>query len=365
MILTVFGTRPECIKLAPVIQELERQSLPHKVCVTAQHRQMLDPFLRFFGIRVDHDLGIMKPDQDPYHVTRETLLKLREILRVERPRMVIVQGDTTTTFAAALAAFYEKIPVVHVEAGLRTGQKYSPFPEEMNRRLTDHLSDLLFAPTEHARQNLLKEGLPAEKIFVTGNTVVDALLMILQDERFQELKPVINLPEGHRLLLVTAHRCENFSKLDAICWALRQIVERNKDVEIAYPVHLNPNVRGPVHRFLNEVKRVHLLEPLEYLPFLKLIEQSYLVLTDSGGLQEEAPTLKKPVLVLRETTERPEGIELGVARLVGTDAQRIMHETQRLLDDPFEYKKMALGCNPYGDGQAAPRIVRILQEVRA
>lgn len=363
-ILTIFGTRPECIKLAPVIKELERQGFNYKVCITAQHCQMLDPFLKFFNIRVDYDLDIMKPDQDLYHVTTEALLGLREVLRAERPDIVIVQGDTTTTFAAALAAFYEKIPVAHVEAGLRTGCNYSPFPEEMNRRLTDHLSNWLFAPTERARQNLLHEGLATEKIFVTGNTVVDALLMITRDERFRELEPPFIVPNGRRLILVTAHRRESFSKLEAICQALRQIAESNEDVEIVYPVHLNPNVRGPVYRILDGIERVHLLEPLDYLTFLKLMERSYLILTDSGGIQEEAPTLKKPVLVMREVTERPEVVELGLAKLVGTAPEAIIRETQHLLADSQAYEAMRLGLNPYGDGQAAQRIVQLLSKRR-
>jgi UDP-N-acetylglucosamine 2-epimerase (non-hydrolysing) len=362
-ILIIFGTRPECVKLAPIIKELERQQISHKVCVTAQHRQMLDPFLSFFDIRVDHDLGIMKPNQDLYHVTTAALEGLRDVLRAERPDVVIVQGDTTTTFAAALAAFYERIPVAHVEAGLRTHKPYSPFPEEMNRRLTDHLSTWLFSPTEHAKQNLLSEGFPPERIFVTGNTVVDALLMILRDERFQELEPPVVVPDNHRLILVTAHRRESFGQgIENICRALRELVDRYQDVEIVYPVHLNPNVQEPVRRMLGGVERVHLLKPLEYLSLLKLMDQAYLILTDSGGIQEEAPTLRKPVLVLREVTERPEGVQVGVARLVRTETEHIVRETQRLLEDRQAYKAMCPGPNPYGDGHASERITKLLME---
>ncbi len=362
-ILVILGTRPEAIKLAPVIKELERQDISHKVCITSQHHEMLDPFLKLFDIRVDYDLGIMQPDQDLYHITTEVLEKLRGVLQTERPDVVVFQGDTTTALAAALAAFYEKIPVAHVEAGLRTHKKYSPFPEEMNRCLVDHLSELLFAPTDHSRQNLLAEGIPTEKIIVTGNTIVDALLAITSDARFQRLEPPVLIPANRRLILVTAHRRESFGeKLENICHALRHLAEKNEDVEIVYPVHLNPNVRGPVYRILDGVKHVHLVKPLEYLPFLKLMQQAYLILTDSGGVQEEAPTLAKPVLVMREITERPEGIEVGVAKLVGTEAERIIQETQRLLENTSQYQKMALGINPYGDGRAAERIIRVLRD---
>jgi len=284
------------------------------------------------------------------------------VLQTERPDVVIVQGDTTTALAAALAAFYSKIPVAHVEAGLRTGHPYSPFPEEMNRRLVDHLSELLFAPTDGSFKNLLAEGIPTEKIIVTGNTIVDALLAIKSDERFQRLEPPVLIPINHKLILVTAHRRESFSKLPNICQALRHLAENNEDVEIVYPVHLNPHVWGPVHRFLDGVKHVHLVKPLEYLPFLKLMQQAHLILTDSGGIQEEAPTFAKPVLVMRDRTERPEGIEAGVAKLVGTEAERIIQETQRLLENTSEYKKMVSGLNPYGDGQAAERIIRVLRD---
>lgn len=362
-VLTVFGTRPEAIKLAPVLGELARQGIPHRVCVTSQHREMLDPFLQLFDIRADYDLAIMKSDQDLYHVTIAVLLKIRDVLRIERPDVVIVQGDTTTTLAASLAAYYEKIPIAHVEAGLRTREKYGPFPEEMNRRLVDHLADWLFAPTERAAQNLHAEGLPQERIFVTGNPVVDTLHSLIEDERFCRTPLPIAIPKGRKLVLVTAHRRESFGeKLKSICQAIRELAKRHNDVEIVYPVHLNPNVRELVFRTLRAVERVHLLEPLEYLPFLKLMERATLILTDSGGVQEEAPTFGVPVLVLRETTERPEGLEAGVAKLVGPDPERIVEEASRLLEDSAAYARMTQAENPYGDGRAAERIVRVLKD---
>lgn len=362
-ILTVFGTRPEAIKLAPVIRGLARRGLPTRVCVTAQHRELLDPLLEFFELPAHYDLGIMEPDQDLFHVTTEALLKLREVLRREKPEMILVQGDTTTCFAAALAAYYEKVPIAHVEAGLRTGDKYGPFPEEMNRLLTDHLADWLFAPTDQAARNLQSEGLPQERIVVTGNTVVDALQIVRDDERFRALPLPIEIPKGRRLVLVTAHRRESFQRgLASICRALRELAERHDDIEIVYPVHLNPNVQKTVRGELEGVERVHLIPPLAYLPFLRLMEKSYLILTDSGGVQEEAPTFGVPVLVLREKTERPEGLEAGVAKLVGTDPERIVGEASRLLEDPEEHARMASMENPYGDGRAAERIVRALVE---
>lgn len=361
--LTVIGTRPEAIKLAPVIKELQRHRVDNKVCVTGQHREMLDPFLRFFDIPVDYDLNIMKLNQDLYYITTQVLLKLREVLESEHPDVVIVQGDTTSAFCAALAAFYQKIPIAHVEAGLRTFKKYDPFPEEINRQLIDSLADWLFAPTEQAKQNLIREGIPSQKIKVTGNTIVDALKLILNDKRFRALEPPIQVPPGCHLLLVTVHRRENFGeRLKAICAALQWLAENIDNIEIVYPVHLNPNVREPVYRILSGIKRIHLLEPMDYLSFLKLMEKSYLILTDSGGIQEEAPTLGKPVLVLRDVTERTEAVELGMAKVVGTDPEMIIEAVQMLLEKPEEYAKMARGINPYGDGQAAKRIVASLLE---
>jgi UDP-N-acetylglucosamine 2-epimerase (non-hydrolysing) len=370
-VLIIFGTRPEAIKLAPVIRELgKRSEFDPRVCVTAQHREMLDQVLQLFEIRPDWDLGIMRPDQSLFEVTERALAALEGVLEAERPELVLVQGDTTTAFVGALAGFYRKIRVGHIEAGLRSCDKFAPFPEEMNRRLADELSDLLFAPTEGAKANLLREGFPEERIFVTGNTVIDALLWTVERlespeaqarlaRRFAELG--LDL-EGKRLILVTAHRRESFGRLGEICHALRLIAEHNRDVELVYPVHLNPQVRGPVRRALKGLERVHLLEPLDYESFVWLMSRAYLILTDSGGIQEEAPSLGKPVLVMRERTERPEALAAGTAKLVGVAPQRIFQEAQRLLDEPAEYAKMARAVNPFGDGHAAERIVSILKE---
>jgi len=362
-VLTVFGTRPEAIKLAPVIKELERHGneFVSLVCVTAQHREMLDPFLQLFNIKPHWDLNIMKPNQTLFEVTVSVLSKLKPVLEQEKPDFVLVQGDTTTAFATALAAFYLKIPIGHVEAGLRTANKYSPFPEEINRRLISHLADLHFAPTERAKVNLLAEGINEGKIFVTGNTVVDALLMIL--ERTKDIDPLqeLELAADRKLILVTAHRRESFGEgLVNICKALRTIVEEEKDVEIIYPVHLNPNVRSTVERYLKGAPRIHLIEPLDYVAFVHLMKRAYIILTDSGGIQEEAPSLGKPVLVMRETTERPEVIEAGAAKLVGTKTESIVEETLLLLRNPDLYAQMASAKNPFGDGRAAQRVVEII-----
>lgn len=361
-VLTILGTRPEAIKLAPVIKELERHpGVVSRVCVTAQHREMLDPFLTLFGIAPDHDLNLMQPGQTLFDVTTRVLTGIKEVLEAERPEIVLVQGDTTTAFAAALAAFYLKVGIGHVEAGLRTEDKYNPFPEEINRRLISHLADLHFAPTERARANLLAEGIPDKAIFVTGNTVVDALLRILEFTGDQDPLQGLPLDSERRLILVTAHRRESFGEgLTNICRALKEITEGANDVEIVYPVHLNPNVQATVERHLSGLERVHLIAPLDYVPFVHLMSRAYLILTDSGGVQEEAPSLGKPVLVLRETTERPEAIEAGVAKLVGTAPERIVEETLRLLRDREEYNRMVMARNPFGDGHAAERIVSIL-----
>lgn len=364
-VLSVFGTRPEAIKLAPVIKELEKHSeFESRVCVTAQHRQMLDQVLQLFGINPHWDLNLMRENQSLFYVTSSALRSLEAVFREAQPDIVLVQGDTTTAFVASLAAYYLGIKVGHVEAGLRTYDKFNPFPEEMNRRLADALSDFLFAPTARAKQNLLREGFPEERVFVTGNTVIDALLWVRR-QRVEGEGPLSQfsqfLDTESRLILVTGHRRESFGEgFEKICRGLKMIAERNPDVRIVYPVHLNPNVKEPVHRILGGVANVHLIEPLDYAGFVLLMDKAYLILTDSGGIQEEAPSLGKPVLVMREKTERPEAIEAGTARLVGTDSEQIFEETQRLLSDRTEYEKMARAANPFGDGRAAERIVQIL-----
>jgi UDP-N-acetylglucosamine 2-epimerase (non-hydrolysing) len=367
-VLTIFGTRPEAVKLAPVIRALGSDArFISKICVTAQHRQMLDQVLNFFEIVPDYDLGIMRPDQSLFAVTKLALERLEAPLEREQPDLVLVQGDTATVFVGALAAYYLKIRVGHVEAGLRTRDKFSPFPEEIYRVLADQLSDYCFAPTETARANLLQDGIPAPKIFVTGNTVIDALQFVWDRVQAQDWRARLGLPleifrPGHRLILVTGHRRESFGpEFESLCRGLRRVAERNPDVSLVYPVHLNPNVRRPVERILKGAERIHLLEPLDYPDLVWLMGRSYLILTDSGGIQEEAPSLGKPVLVMRKKTERPEGIQAGVARLVGTDEDVIFSQTQKLLDDPTEYAKMAQAKNPYGDGRAAARIVEILR----
>lgn len=370
-VLSIFGTRPEAIKMAPVVNALEKHTdrLQSVVCVTAQHREMLDQVLNLFGIRPAYDLGIMSPGQDLFDITCNVLQGLKPVLDKEHPDLVLVHGDTTTTMAASIAAYYCRTAVGHVEAGLRTGNKFSPFPEEMNRRITGSLADLHFAPTEAARQNLLNEGVPDGKVFVTGNTVIDALLavsgMIDSDADLQKRfdAEFSFLDRGKRLVLVTGHRRENFGDgFENICGALMDIATTHTDVEILYPVHLNPNVREPVRRILGtcESKNIHLIEPVDYLPFVYLMNRSYLIITDSGGVQEEAPSLGKPVLVMRETTERPEAVAAGTVRLVGTDRQRIVDETTLLLDDATTYQVMSHAHNPYGDGMAAKRIIDVL-----
>ncbi len=364
-VLTVFGTRPEAIKMAPVVQAIvESPGLESTVCVTAQHRGMLDQVLDLFEIEPDFDLDVMQPGQDLTDVTVSVLTGLREVFREVRPDRVLVHGDTTTTLAASLAAFYERVPAGHVEAGLRTGDRLSPWPEEMNRRLTGGLADLHFAPTPQAARNLEREGVDTSRIHVTGNTVIDALLNAIarldaDPARAAEVDRWIPaLDPGRRLVLVTAHRRESFGEgIERICRALARLAGRG-DVEIVFPVHPNPNVQTPVRRFLGATPGVHLVEPLDYLPFVRLMARSHLIITDSGGIQEEAPSLGKPVLVLREATERPEAVEAGSVRLVGTDAARIEVEAARLLDDAEAYHAMTRAHNPYGDGCAADRIVK-------
>jgi UDP-N-acetylglucosamine 2-epimerase (non-hydrolysing) len=363
-VLVVFGTRPEAIKMAPVVKALEREAdrFLCRVAVTAQHREMLDQVLELFDIRPAYDLDIMRAGQTLFDITERALSGLGRILEVEAPDLVLVHGDTTTTFTAALAAFYLQIPVGHVEAGLRTHNKYAPFPEEMNRHLTAVLADLHFAPTPRARANLLAEGVPAERIFVTGNTVIDALLATVRPD-FAFTDPVLRNIDfaSHRILLVTTHRRENWgAPLREVYRALREIVLAYPDVVVVFPVHRNPVVRNVVLAELGDLPRVHLTEPLDYLPFANLMARCHLVLTDSGGLQEEAPALGKPVLVLRDTTERPEALEAGTVELVGTCRERVLAATRRLLDDPAAYRRMAEAVNPYGDGRAAVRIVAAL-----
>jgi UDP-N-acetylglucosamine 2-epimerase (non-hydrolysing) len=358
----VMGTRPEAIKLAPVIHELMRRpGMEPYVISTGQHRTMLEQALAAFDLRPDADLRVMTPGQTLHDVTSRTLLGLRQLLAEQPLDWLVVQGDTTTAFAAALAAFYARIPVAHVEAGLRSGQRYSPFPEEINRRMVDQLSQLLFAPTEASRQLLLAEGFAPGQVEVTGNTVVDALLMARLVVRARQVA-VPELPPGalagRRMLLVTAHRRESFGPgLAAIFRALRRLADDVDDVCVVYPVHLNPEVDGPARQVLGDHPRIHLIRPLAYLEFVAAMESAHLVLTDSGGVQEEVPTLRKPLVVMREVTERPEGIAAGVACLAGTSEERIYAETRRLLDDQAAYRRMTSGLNPYGDGQAACRIV--------
>ncbi|MCX8069216.1 MAG: UDP-N-acetylglucosamine 2-epimerase (non-hydrolyzing) [Thermodesulfovibrionales bacterium] len=364
-VLFCFGTRPEAIKMAPLVKKLKKMDDKFEVaiCLTAQHREMLDQVMTFFNLSSDYDLNIMKKNQTLYDITISSLEGIRDSIRAFKPDIVLVQGDTTTTFTGALSSFYEKIPIGHIEAGLRSFNKYSPYPEEINRVLTTHLSTLHFAPTQRAVDNLIKESIDSKKIFLVGNTSIDALFLCLEliksnenfyTQRFQYLNP------DKKLILVTGHRRESFGEpFKNICNAIKEIASK-RDVEIVYPVHLNPNVRKPVFDILSEVKNIHLIEPLDYPNFVYLMNRSYLILTDSGGVQEEAPSLGKPVLVMREVTERTEGIDAGTARLVGTEFNKIIHETMFLLDDEAEYSKMANAVNPYGDGKTSDRIAEIL-----
>jgi len=366
-ILSVFGTRPEAIKMAPVVTALAATpGVRSRICVTGQHRQMLDQVLELFAIRPDHDLALMKPGQDLTDVTCAALTGLRSILAIEKPDLVLVQGDTTTAFAGALAAFYQRIPVGHIEAGLRTGDLAAPWPEEGNRCLVSRITRWHFAPTVLSRDNLLREGIAPASIHVTGNTVIDALLQVVARingdtalaSRLDSALP--STPAGKRLVLVTGHRREHFGAgFEAICTALATLAARG-DVHIVYPVHLNPQVQEPVRRILAGITGVELIAPLDYLPFVRLMSRADLIITDSGGVQEEAPSLGKPVLVMRDTTERPEAVEAGTVRLVGTDAARIVAEANTLLDDPAAYAAMSRAHNPYGDGKATTRIIAAL-----
>ena len=367
-ILYVFGTRPEAIKLAPLIAETRKDSaFDVRTCVTAQHRQMLDQALSIFDVTPDIDLDLMQPDQDLPSLTSRLIMGVHRVIGEVQPDHVIVQGDTTTTFAASLAAFYARVPVAHVEAGLRSGSLDAPWPEELNRKLTSSIAALHFAPTEGARDNLLREGVRPDSVFVTGNTVIDAVAQIANAIRSDTAlrsridRQLAFLDSKRPLILTTGHRRESFGPgLEAICNALAELA-RDEDVEIVYPVHLNPNVQQPVHRILGGSSGVHLIDPVDYVTFVSLMMRARLILTDSGGVQEEAPFLAKPVLVMRETTERPEAIRAGLARLVGTDEKAIVTEAKRLLHDPAHYASMSTGASPYGDGTASRKIAEVLR----
>lgn len=366
-LMTVFGTRPEAIKMCPLVLEMHKypEYIEPIVAVTAQHREMLDQVLELFNIKPDYDLNIMASGQTLYDITTRALNGLKEVIEDAKPDMVLVHGDTTTTFAGALAAFYAQVPVGHVEAGLRTGNKYSPYPEEMNRKLTGSIADMHFAPTSTSKENLLKENVNPEAIMVTGNTVIDALQTTVKanyefaDAEFNKI-----FARGNRLILMTTHRRENLGEpMRNVYKALRMVLETHADVEAIFPVHKNPKVREIVQEELGGLERVHLIEPMDYEPFANLMGKVDIVLTDSGGIQEEAPALGKPVLVLRDTTERPEAVDAGTVKLVGTGYEDVLRETNLLLDDPAHYQKMAEAANPYGDGKACERIIRaILQK---
>ena len=372
-ILLVFGTRPEAIKMAPLVKALQKDTehFETRVCVTAQHRQMLDQVLEVFGITPEYDLNIMAPNQDLYDITAKVLLGLREGLKDFRPDTVLVHGDTTTSMAASLAAFYMQIPVGHVEAGLRTYNMLSPWPEEMNRQVTDRICTYYFAPTEQSRANLLQENIDAKKIFITGNTVIDALLMAVdiisttagvKEKMAKELQEKGYTVGDREYILVTGHRRENFGDgFLHICKAIKELAALHPEMDIVYPVHLNPNVQKPVYELLSGLSNVYLISPLDYLPFIYAMQHSTLLLTDSGGVQEEAPSLGKPVLVMRDTTERPEAVEAGTVKLVGTDAEAIVSNVTALLQDKEMYKRMSETHNPYGDGQACERIIAALR----
>lgn len=366
--LAIIGTRPEAIKMIPVVARLRKTgNFRVKVCVTAQHRQMLDQVLDVFAITPDFDLDIMKTNQNLPQLSADILTKVDAVISKIKPDIVLVQGDTTTAFIASLAAFYARVMVGHIEAGLRTARKYSPFPEEMNRRLITAVADLHFAPTDTARANLRKEGIPEKSIFVTGNTSIDTLLVSVKKVRSRVLAPAIRdcvRAKGRKLILVTAHRRESFGAgFQNICLALKDIAMRNADVDIVYPVHPNPHVRRTVGALLAKTERIHLIEPLDYVSFVALMNAAYVILTDSGGVQEEAPSLQKPVLVLRECTERIEAVQSGAAKLVGVDRKAIVRQAEKLLHDVKAYERMKCRRNPYGDGRAADRIVSALNRI--
>ena len=368
-VLTVFGTRPEAIKMAPILQKLSQSpNIISKVCVTAQHREMLDQALSLFEIAPCYDLNIMKNDQNLNSVTCNIIHHLKNILEEFQPDIVLVHGDTTTTFSASLASFYHRTPIAHIEAGLRTGNLYSPWPEEANRKLTSVLANHHFAPTLQAKINLLNENVLEQNITVTGNTVIDALLWVKRkieknfNVRSQLIEQFSFLNNEKKLILVTGHRRENFGQgFENICLALQSIAKQHTEVEIVYPTHLNPKVQEPVNRLLKHIKNIHLIKPLEYLPFVYLMMQSYLILTDSGGIQEEAPSLGKPVLVMRNTTERPEAIDAGTVSLVGTGCDRIINAVNHLLENDEVYQRMSIATNPYGDGLASQKIINFIE----
>lgn len=374
-VLIVFGTRPEAIKMAPLVKGFEKHknTFETKVCISGQHREMLDQVLKIFDIRADYDLNIMKAGQDLYDITSRVLTGMRDVLKEFKPDMVLVHGDTTTSTSAALASFYQQIPVGHVEAGLRTWNIFAPWPEEMNRMLTRCLTKYHFSPTETSKQNLLKENVNESSILVTGNTVVDALLLVIEklktDKGLQaEIEASVSnkgytIKENKKLILITGHRRENFGDgFISICNAIKEIAVKYPDVDLLYPVHLNPNVQKPVYEILNDIGNVFLCEPLEYLPFVYLMDHSHIILTDSGGIQEEAPSLGKPVLVMRNTTERPEAVEAGTVKLVGTNKDKIVSEISRLMNEDDYYLTMSRAHNPYGDGKAVDRIIEHLKK---
>ncbi len=374
-ILLVFGTRPEAIKMAPLFKALQDESSFHtKICVTAQHREMLDQVLEVFNITPDYDLNLMKAGQSLFDITSGVLLGMQKVLSDFKPDLVLVHGDTTTTFASSLAAFYQKIRIGHIEAGLRTGDLFSPWPEEANRQLTSRIATYHFAPTNISKQNLLKEHVNEKNIVITGNTVIDALFLALDRIKKNNIleekikKGICNkypLKSNRKFILVTGHRRENFGQgFINICESLKTLAINNPDIDIVYPVHLNQNVQKPVKNILSNTQNIFLVDPLQYEPFIYLMNSSYFIITDSGGVQEEAPSLGKPVLVMRETTERPEAIEAGTVKLVGTEPEKIIKEAQKLLYDHSEYKKMSQAHNPYGDGKACKKIVEFIREIK-
>ncbi len=362
-VLTVFGTRPEAIKMSPVIKKLnENEQIEHKSCVTGQHREMLDQVMNIFDITPDYDLNIFKGGQTLADITTKSLQGIEGVIKDFKPDLLLIQGDTTTVFAGALAGFYNGIKVGHIEAGLRSGDLYSPFPEEANRKLTGIVTNFHFAPTETSRENLLSEGYDDSDIYITGNTAIDALLTVTEDDYTFENELLENLDyENKKIVLLTSHRRENLGEpMENIFKAIKSIVEKNEDVEVVFPIHLNPRVREIAHEFLGDSDRIHIIEPLDYLPFAHLQKRAYLIVTDSGGIQEEAPTLGKPVLVVRKETERPEGIIAGTAKLIGLEEKNIFNEIDHVLNDRDEYKRMANAVNPYGDGTAAEKIVSVI-----